>query len=67
MNPAFQEDSEEESEMRSGRHDSTLAAQRCAGLQAAATPRGEASCCPSLCNTGWPHIPVQPVPTGIPV
>lgn len=51
MNHAFQEDSEEESEMRSGGHDSTLVAQQCVGLQAASTARGEASCCPSLCNT----------------
>uniref|UniRef100_A0A8C1ZH50 Transmembrane protein n=1 Tax=Cyprinus carpio TaxID=7962 RepID=A0A8C1ZH50_CYPCA len=40
VNPAFQEDSEEESEMRSGGHDSTLAAQKCVGLQATATTRG---------------------------
>ncbi|XP_026056603.1 uncharacterized protein ofcc1 [Carassius auratus] len=39
-NPAFQEDSEEELEMRSGGHDSTLAAQKCAGLQAAAMAQG---------------------------
>uniref|UniRef100_A0A9J8AKE4 Orofacial cleft 1 candidate gene 1 protein n=2 Tax=Cyprinus carpio TaxID=7962 RepID=A0A9J8AKE4_CYPCA len=39
VNPAFQEDSEEESEMRSGGHDSTLAAQKCVGLQATATTR----------------------------
>lgn len=51
VNPAFQEDSEEESEMRSGGYDSTLAAQQCVGLQDASTARGEASCCPSLCNT----------------
>lgn len=51
MNPAFQEDSEEESEMRGG--DSTLVARReHVGLQASATARGEASRCPTLYNTG---------------
>ncbi|XP_050954770.1 uncharacterized protein ofcc1 [Labeo rohita] len=41
VNPAFQEDSEEESEMRSGTHHSTLAAQQQrVGLQAAAMARG---------------------------
>lgn len=51
VNPAFQEDSEEESEMRGG--DSTLVARRQrVGLQASATARGEASRCPTLCNAG---------------
>lgn len=49
VNPAFQEDSEEESEMRGGVNDSTLVARR---HQATVTARGETSCSPTLCNAG---------------
>lgn len=49
VNPAFQEDSEEESEMRGGVNDSTLVARR---HQATVTARGETSRSPTLCNAG---------------
>nr|XP_021326638.1 uncharacterized protein LOC108182677 [Danio rerio] len=53
VNPAFQEDSEEESETRGGVRNSTLAVRgQHMGLRATATTAGEALPCPTLCKTG---------------
>lgn len=53
VNPAFQEDSEEEIEMRGGVRNSTLAARgQHMGFQATAMTPGEALPCSTLCKAG---------------